>query len=166
MSRCLVFVAMLSVLAVGCVPKEYGDIQAPFDRKAQVIGDWKAIRVLQIDEQEERPEFKTYDLTNKFDFSQLSISLKADGTFSITSSGAPQFISRATSGTWAFDDQARPSKIIFVSGSSSDTLGLSNLNELTESGRFNVKFTRSVKLKPSDAKPTPILSYQYAFTKK
>ncbi len=154
----------LAILAYGCTPEKFGDLNPPFNRKAQMVGEWQVARVVQIDEQEEREEFKTFDITNKFDFSAISLKLQADGNFSITTGTAPQFLAAFTSGTWELDSEVQPSKIMFKSGSEQSGLNLSSLNQLTEGGKLNIKFTREVKL--DGEKLTPVLSYQYVFIKK
>jgi hypothetical protein len=158
------FAVAIVIFAFGCTPEKFGDLKPPFNRKAQMVGEWKVARVVQIDEQEERQEFRTFDITNKFDFSQINLKLEADGNFSITTGTAPQFLAEFTSGTWALDSDSQPSSIVFSKGSQTSNLSLSNLNELTEGGNLNIKFVRSVKL--DGEKLTPVLSYQYVFTKR
>ncbi len=166
-NKFLVLLIIASALS-SCI-EEFGGTGEAFNRQEQVVGTWTVTTMVQRDLLTDNPLIATYDITDIYAFEQYSLVLNADGTFSTSNPGqAPQFT--ASSGTWALDDEARPSAILLTSGSSSSKLDFTSLNSLTERNDLEVAFTRNLifeKIVDGQIKEEikQALSYEYTLSK-
>jgi len=162
----IVLTWVITIFLGGCI-EEFGETGEPFNRTEQVVGTWTVTKVVQRDLLTENPLFETYDITSLFDFAQYSVTLNADGTFSVANTGnAPDFV--LTSGTWVLDDPDRPATILLTGQDSTSVLNFRSLNTLTESNELETNFIRKVQIPDTTAigyTIVPAISYEYTLSK-
>lgn len=97
------------------------------NRKEQMVGTWQLEQFVQTDLKAKAnayPDFATEkDLTNIFEnnpYTDFSISFRADGTF--TTNTGNSFIDMFETGSWTFDNDDTPSKIILYNGSNNQII--------------------------------------------
>lgn len=107
------FVSCLALGLTSCEDDE-ADIGTPFSKiEGLTATDWIVEEVYLIDESNPaKPERSITDYYTSGD-ERLEMSFSADGTFTVTSGEGLNFF--PPSGTWSFDNDAAPTKIILIS---------------------------------------------------
>lgn len=162
-SICLLFLA-------GCI-EDYGGPGEPFDRQAQLTGEWVLEEVVQTDLLTLNPQFSTVNITEDFPaFRTVEMQLAESGTYTLNNpDNAPSLFPK--NGSWQFDDPEFPSQIIIEQETGTAILTLRSLNSLTENNKLEVSMVRSLLL-PEEKdgaityKETEAISYDLTFARK
>jgi len=150
------------LMALACQPEEVEPIGDAFDRSTQITGTWNLTTATMVDTDAVRKGFpasvQTVDITTivaGVDFTDFSITINADGSFSTTKGSAP--IEVPDNGTWAFDNAEFPSALVLTSGATSVSLNIASFANIT-SGQLTFGLTRSFD------NGNNFLRYEYAMT--
>jgi hypothetical protein len=158
-------ITLLAIVLVSCI-EEFGGTGESADRKEQVTGSWKVITMVQRDLLTDNPDVASFDITSVYSFTQYTLTLNADGSFTTSNPGnAPEFV--ISSGTWAFDDDQFPSAIILSGSGSTSVLDFGSLNSLTDRNELEVTFTRKVLIPDNDGieHAEDAIGYEYTLSK-
>ncbi len=156
---------LLSLVLVGILASCSDDIEdltleSPPEKASLISGTLTLSSIVQNDENAVSKGFPSFvqsiDLASRFDFSDFALELNEDGSFTLSSGGAPNFIG-VESGTWSLDDPEFPETVTLNSGSNSIPLRVKTYNGLLE-GEINLSFDREF-----DGKL--VSSYQLTFEK-
>jgi hypothetical protein len=160
-----ILIVLLAIVLVSCI-EEFGNTGEPIDRKEQVTGNWKVTTMIQRDLLTDNPDVATFDITSIYSFTQYTLTLNADGSFTTSNPGnAPEFV--ISSGTWAFDDDQFPSAIILSGSGSSSVLDFGSLNSLTDRNELEVIFTRKVLIPDNEGveHEEDAIGYEYTLSR-
>lgn len=162
-SMCLLFLT-------GCI-EDFGGPGEPFNRQAQISGEWVLEEVVQTDMLTLNPQFSTVNITEDFPaFRTVEMQLNESGNYVLTNpDNAPALFPK--SGNWKLDDPEFPAQIIIEEEAGTAVLVLRSLNTLTESNTLEVSMVRSLLL-PEEKdgattyKETEAISYDLVFARK
>lgn len=125
MKKLIIYIPIL-LFIISCAD-EIPEIGERANRKEQMVGTWKLERFVQTDlraRAKAYPDFATEkDLTNIFEnnpYTDFSISFSSDGTFSAVTGNS--FIDMIEEGSWSFDSDEVPSKILLSNGSENQSV--------------------------------------------
>lgn len=151
----------LVVVVMGCRPDEFAPIGEAPDRLSQLNGVWNLTTVIQIDLDAQSKGFPDFaqrqDVTGSFDFSDFSLTLDADGSFTVVEGNSPNIVGGLTNGTWVADNDEFPSTVIFTEGQTSNSLAIGSFADVSNN---RISFTL-VRLQSE----VPVVRYEYFFTK-
>jgi hypothetical protein len=134
------------------------------NRKEQMVGTWQLEKFVQTDLKAKAnayPDFATEkDLTNIFEnnpYTDFSISFNIDGTF--TTETGNSFIDMLEAGSWAFDDNDAPSKILLNNGAENQTIVIGSFANII----YNKIEFKIVRVDPNSQKE--MINYTYYLNK-
>ncbi len=164
MKTILIFIFSILILA-SCSPDEFPALGDRADRVSQLTGTWSLTKVTQEDKDAVRKGFPFFaqvqDITNAFPYTEVTLTLNTDNTFTLESSNAPNILGGLSSGLWAVDDQMFPSIVTFTSGSDSFQLTIGSFAEIG-AGVITMKKAR---LEDKGDRMDNVLEYIYEFKK-
>lgn len=137
---CLFFI----VAVTSCNKTTELPIGDPYSKVEGINGSFKLSKVTQVDERT-TALVNTLDISNAFigdTAMQMSFN-STNKTFSITPGSTPN-VFKVTSGTWRFDDDTYPTKLILTSNGVDIDMPLSSTIRVTET-KLGVKFTRLLR---------------------
>ena len=127
------FLAVVAFVMASCRPDDFYPLGDRTDRSAQFPGTYQLQAVTQTDLDAQEKGFPAFaveqDITDAYPFQQMTLTLQADGSFTVNAGDAPNIIG-FENGTWSLDNAQFPSTVIFTSGSESSELGIRFLNGL------------------------------------
>ena len=121
-------------------------------------GVWKLTKAVESDEDAKRKNFpfKTQDITNLFNLTDITVTLAADGSVTANYGTAPTLFN-LTTGSWKLDNPRTPSQLFFISGVDTTKFIL---------GAYNNLPAKKLVLKQTKySGTTPMVSYDYEFSK-
>ncbi|QSE96239.1 DUF5004 domain-containing protein [Fulvivirga lutea] len=157
------YMLAITLLVVTACSDDIEDLKLePAESKTALLsGTWALTSVIQTDEDAVRKGFPEFvlreDITSLFDFTDLVLTLNADGTYSVTAGNSPNIVG-STSGTYSLDNQEFPSQILFEGGRTIDIGTYEGLSE----GVLTLKFVRYQRNSEGEI-TNAFLSYEYKF---
>jgi len=149
-----------------CQPELSGPIGEPFNKLEEIQGDWKLVKVVQHDPISEKLNLKLYQmdiserLPDLFQNITAKFSLSENGeatNFEFNIGDAPFYVD--TVGTWKFDDNQFPTKVLLTHPDSLTITSSLDLGSVPQPGMpIKLKFNRIHN-------DEIILTYIYEFVK-
>lgn len=161
--RLMPFLALLALLPA-CQKDNIPPLGTPYSQVEGINDDWKLVGILQVDE-------LTGGTLRQLDVSSLLLGgnpatatfSSGDRTFSATPNDSRIYL--PSSGTWAFDDDTYPTKLILTDGNGNvSELPLQRPARERVDQNLVVKFTRPIGDCADIEKPGAV-SYIYTFTR-
>jgi hypothetical protein len=159
----LIIYLSISFFIISCAD-DIPEIGERANRKEQMVGTWQLEKFVQIDLKAKAnayPDFATEkDLTNIFEnnpYTDFTISFSADGTFSTNTGNS--FIDMFEAGTWSFDNDEAPSKILLHNGAENQTIVIGSFANII----YNKIEFKIVKVDASSQKE--MINYTYYLSK-
>jgi hypothetical protein len=120
----LLLAGLLILFVISGCKKEFADVGDYPSKVEAMAGTWKAGKVIQVDYDalEKGENLYQWDVSSSFNLTDFTIAFKSDGTFQIT--GTAHNFAKISSGSWAFDNNAFPSKILLTNAGTNDAFAL------------------------------------------
>ena len=162
MKKLIIYLSILFFI-ISCAD-DIPEIGERANRKKQMVGVWQLEKFVQTDLKAKAnayPDFATEkDLTNIFEnnpYTDFSISFSADETF--TTNTGNSFIDMFEAGTWSFDNDEAPSKILLHNGSESQTIVIGSFANII----YNKIEFKILRVDPNSQKE--MIKYTYYLSK-
>lgn len=123
----LTILSALLISFSACTPEELPGLPEPIVQAEEVVGNWKLMKVEQMDESPMGDHQEMYDITAAFPFQEMEVQFKQDGSFVALPGEAPMLFQAGDEYTFLDEDMEPAEKNLhFIQLGSGDILTLNS----------------------------------------